>query len=100
LACNGIQPARAASDCTRGSGPGYIAPMALGRRQRVTTIILDATTDRLIGVAARAQGISRSEFIRGHLRRALEQYRSHPKPRPAGIVRGRLRVRGDESELG
>jgi len=73
--------------------------MALGRRQRVTTIILDATTDRLIGVAARAQGISRSEFIRRHLRRALEQYRSHPKPRSAGVVRHRLRTRGDESEL-
>jgi metal-responsive CopG/Arc/MetJ family transcriptional regulator len=72
--------------------------MALSARKRVTTIILDAQTDRLLGAVARAQGVSRSEFIRAQLRRALEQYRSHPKPRSAGVVR-RLRERGDEREL-
>ena len=73
--------------------------MALSARKRVTTIILDAATDRLIGVAARAQGVSRSEFIRGQLRRVLEQYRTHPKPRSAGMIKRRLRSRGDEREL-
>jgi metal-responsive CopG/Arc/MetJ family transcriptional regulator len=72
--------------------------MALSVRKRTTTIILDAETDRLLGAVARAQGISRSEFIRAQLRRALEQYRPHPKPRSAGVVR-RLRQRGDEREL-
>jgi metal-responsive CopG/Arc/MetJ family transcriptional regulator len=72
--------------------------MALSASKRVTTIILDAQTDRLLGAAARAHGVSRSEFIRVQLRRALEQYRSHPKPRSAGVVR-RLGERGDEREL-
>ena len=73
--------------------------MALSSRKRVTTIILDATTDRLLGVAARERGVSRSEFIRSQLRRMLEQYRAHPKPRAAGVIRHRLRERGDEAEL-
>ncbi len=72
--------------------------MALSARKRVTTIILDAQTDRLLGAAARAHGISRSEFIRMQLRRALEQYRPHPRPQSAGVVR-RLGERGDEREL-
>jgi len=72
--------------------------MALSARKRVTTIILDVQTDRLLGAAARAHGVSRSEFIRMQLRRALEQYRPHPKPRSAGVVR-RLGERGDEREL-
>jgi len=72
--------------------------MALSARKRVTTIILDAQTTRLLGAAARARGVSRSEFIRMQLRRALEQYRPHPKPRSAGVVH-RLRERGDEREL-
>jgi len=72
--------------------------MALSARKRVTTIILDAQTDRLLDTAARARGVSRSEFIRSQLRRALEQYRPHPRPRSAGIVR-RLRERGDEREV-
>ena len=76
----------------------YMTHMALSARKRTTTIILDAKTDRLLGAAAQAQGVSRSEFIRMQLRRALEQYRPHPKPRSAGIVRG-LRERGDEREL-
>ena len=73
--------------------------MALSSRKRVTTIILDAKTDRLLDVVARAQGISRSEFIRVQLRRALEQHRPHPRPPSAGIVKRRLRQRGDEVEL-
>ena len=73
--------------------------MALSPHKRVTTIILDAKTDRLLGEVARAHGISRSEFIRAQLRRALEQYRRHPKPRSGGAVKGRLRERGDEIEL-
>ena len=43
-------------------------------------------------------GVSRSEFIRQHLALVLEQYRRHPKPRSAGILRG-LTERGDEREL-
>ena len=78
---------------------GYIAHMALSPRKRITTVILDANTDRLLGAVARAEGVSRSEFIRVQLRRALEQYRPHPRPRSAGIVRRRLRHRGDEREL-
>jgi len=68
--------------------------MALSRHKRTTTIILDAHTDRLLAAVARAQGVS--EFIRTQLRRALEQYRPHPKPRSAGAVARRLRERGDE----
>ena len=76
----------------------YITHMALSARKCVTTIILDVQTSRLLGAVARAQGVSRSEFIRAQLRRALEQYRPHPTPRSAGVVR-RLRERGDEREL-
>lgn len=72
--------------------------MALSARKRATTIILDAELDRLLGRAARAQGVSRSEFIRNQLRRSLEQFRRHPKPRSAGVIR-RLRELGDENEL-
>jgi hypothetical protein len=67
-------------------------------RKRATTIALDPSTDSLLTRAARAQRISRSEFIRQQLELALEQYRSHPRPRVAGMVK-RLRERGDESEL-
>lgn len=73
--------------------------MALSARKRATTIILDADLDRLLGVAARRQGMSRSEFIRNQLRRSLEQFRTHPRPRSAGVIRSRLRERGDEDEL-
>ncbi len=72
--------------------------MALSAGKRATTIILDVQTNRLLGAAARAHGVSRSEFIRMQLRRALEQYRPHPEPRSAGVVR-RLGERGDEREL-
>lgn len=67
-------------------------------RKRATTIALDPAMNTLLTRAARAQRISRSEFVRQQLDLVLEQYRVHPRPRIAGIVR-RLRERGDESEL-
>jgi hypothetical protein len=42
--------------------------------------------------------MSRSEFIRQQLALVLEQYRRHPKPRSAGVIR-KLSQRGDEREL-
>ncbi len=69
--------------------------MALAARKHTTTIILDADTDRLLDAAARARGVSRSEFIRSQLRLVLEQFRDHPKPKSAGIIRGK-RARRDE----
>lgn len=71
--------------------------MALTRK-KATTIALDPEADRLLSRAARERGVSRSEFIRQHLALVLEQYRPHPKPRSAGMVR-RLTERGDEREL-
>ena len=71
--------------------------MALTKK-RATTIALDLQDDRLLSQAARERGVSRSEFIRQQLRLVLEQYREHPKPRSAGVVRT-LSQRGDESEL-
>src|SRR5260221_12969864 len=78
-------------------GAGTITSMVLVRK-RATTIALDPETDTLLTRAARAQRISRSEFVRQQLGLVLEQYRSHPRPRIAGIVR-RLHERGDEAEL-
>jgi hypothetical protein len=77
--------------------PSTITFMALVRK-RATTIALDPEMDELLTRAARAQRISRSEFIRQQLDLVLEQYRKHPRPKIAGIVR-RLHERGDESEL-
>ena len=71
--------------------------MALARK-KATTIALAPTDDRLLTRAARALGISRAEFIRRHLALALEQYRRHPKPATAGILRT-LAERGNEREL-
>jgi metal-responsive CopG/Arc/MetJ family transcriptional regulator len=71
--------------------------MALSRK-KATTIALDPEDDRLLSRAARERGVSRSEFIRQHLAIVLEQYRRHPKPRSAGVVRA-LTERGDEREL-
>jgi hypothetical protein len=71
--------------------------MALARK-KATTIALDPDDDRLLSRAAQERGVSRSEFIRQHLALVLEQYRRHPKPRSAGVVRS-LRERGDEREL-
>jgi hypothetical protein len=72
--------------------------MALTRK-KATTIALETEMDRLLSRAAEERGISRSEFIRGQLALVLEQYRRHPRPKVAGIIRRRLRERGDESEL-
>ena len=72
--------------------------MAL-KKMRATTIALDPETDKLLSRAAREQGISRSEFIRQQLDLVLEQYRKHPRPRSAGVVRRGLAERGDEAEL-
>jgi metal-responsive CopG/Arc/MetJ family transcriptional regulator len=71
--------------------------MALTRK-RATTIALDPQLDRLLTRAARERGISRAELIRQQLALLLEQYRPHPKPSTAGILR-LLRERGDEREL-
>ena len=71
--------------------------MALSRK-KATTIALEPETDQLLTRAARARGVSRSEFIRQQLALVLEQYRRHPKPRSGGIIRS-LPERGDESEL-
>ena len=71
--------------------------MALSRK-KATTIALDPEADRLLSRAARARGVSRSEFIRQHLALVLEQYRPHPRPKSAGVVTT-LKERGDEREL-
>jgi metal-responsive CopG/Arc/MetJ family transcriptional regulator len=67
-------------------------------RKKATTIALDREADELLTLAARERGVSRSEFIRQQLALVLEQYRRHPKPRSAGIVRS-LSERGNENEL-
>jgi Arc/MetJ-type ribon-helix-helix transcriptional regulator len=71
--------------------------MALAKK-RATTIALDPEDDRLLTRAARERGVSRSEFVRQQLRLVLEQYRRHPKPTSAGVVKD-LSERGDEGEL-
>ncbi|HVR02999.1 MAG TPA: CopG family transcriptional regulator [Polyangia bacterium] len=76
----------------------YTPSMALSAAKRTTTLILDIDTDRLLDIAAREQGVSRSEFIRAQLRRALEQYKDHPKPRSAGTMRRRA-PRDEEKAL-
>ena len=75
----------------------HITFMALSRK-KATTIALDPEDDRLLSRAARERGVSRAEFIRQQLALVLEQYRRHPRPRSAGIVRA-LTERGDEHEL-
>jgi hypothetical protein len=75
----------------------HITVMALSRK-KATTIALDPEADQLLTRAARERGVSRSAFIRQQLTLVLEQYRRHPKPRSAGIVRS-LSERGDEGEL-
>ena len=71
--------------------------MALSKKKTIT-IALALADDRLLSRAARERVVSRSEFIRQHVARALEQYRRRPKPTSAGIVRA-LTERGDEDEL-
>jgi metal-responsive CopG/Arc/MetJ family transcriptional regulator len=72
--------------------------MALTRK-KATTIALEPEMDALLTRAAEERGTSRSEFVRQQLALVLEQYRRHPRPRVAGVVRRRLPERGDESEL-
>lgn len=55
--------------------------------------------DELLSRAAEERGVSRSEFIRQQLALVLEQFRKHPRPKVAGIIRDRLPERGDEAEL-
>jgi hypothetical protein len=71
--------------------------MALAKK-KATTIAFEPRMDALLTRAAREHGVSRSEFVRQQLALVLEQYRSHPRPRVAGIING-LSERGDESEL-
>jgi hypothetical protein len=71
--------------------------MALSKK-KATTIALDPKDDQLLTRAARERGVSRAEFIRQQLALVLEQYRRHPKPRSAGVIR-ELPQRGDEREL-
>lgn len=73
--------------------------MALSSAKRTTTLILDAETDRLLDIAARDRGLSRSEFVRIQLRRVLEQYRAHPKPRSAGAMKRSRAPRDEEAAL-
>jgi metal-responsive CopG/Arc/MetJ family transcriptional regulator len=72
--------------------------MALSRK-KATTIALEPGMDELLTRAAEERGVSRSEFVRQQLALVLEQYRRHPRPRTAGIIRHRLAERGDEAEL-
>ncbi len=72
--------------------------MALAKK-KATTIALEPEMDTLLTLAAEERGVSRSEFIRQQLALVLEQYRRHPRPRVAGIVRHGLPERGDEAEL-
>ena len=72
--------------------------MALARK-KATTIALEPEMDALLTRAAKNCGISRSEYVRQQLALPLEQYRTHPRPRVAGIIRRRLPERGDEAEL-
>jgi hypothetical protein len=67
-------------------------------RMRATTIALDPEDDRLLTRAAEERGVSRAEFVRQQLKLVLEQYRRHPRPRSAGVLRS-LAERGDEKEL-
>ncbi|GMU61365.1 MAG: hypothetical protein AMXMBFR34_31280 [Myxococcaceae bacterium] len=71
--------------------------MALTKK-KATTIALEPEMDALLSRAAEERGVSRSEFIRQQLELVLEQYRRHPRPRVAGVVR-RMAERGDEREL-
>ncbi len=72
--------------------------MALARK-RATTIALDPEMNAALTRAARARGVSRSEFVRQQLALVLEQFRRHPRLRSGGAARVRTTERGDEEEL-
>jgi metal-responsive CopG/Arc/MetJ family transcriptional regulator len=67
--------------------------------KKATTIALEPEMDALLTRAAEDRGTSRSEFVRQQLALVLEQYRSHLRPRTAGVIRCKLAERGDEAEL-
>ena len=71
--------------------------MALARK-KATTIAIEPEMDALLTRAAEERGVSRAEFVRQQLALVLEQYRRHPRPRAAGILRD-LPESGDEAEL-
>jgi metal-responsive CopG/Arc/MetJ family transcriptional regulator len=77
---------------------GHITSMALARK-KATTIALEPEMDELLSRAAEERGVSRSEFIRQQLALVLEQFKRHPRPKVAGIIRHDLQERGDEGEL-
>jgi predicted transcriptional regulator len=72
--------------------------MALAR-MKATTIALKPEMDRLLTRAARARGVSRSEFVRQQLALVLEQFREHPRPRSVGAARRRIWVKDEEAGL-
>jgi len=72
--------------------------MAHRQRQSVT-LALTPEMNTALTCAAKARGVSRSEFVRQQLALVLEQFRDHPKPRCAGILRRKLPERGDEDQL-
>ena len=72
--------------------------MALSR-MKPTTIALEPEMDSLLTQAAEERGVSRAEFIRQQLALVLEQFKRHQRPGSAGLIRRRLRERGDEAEL-
>jgi len=74
-------------------------PNLVEQKKRTIAVAVDADTGSLLDIAARERGISRAEFIRRQLRRGLEQFREHPRPRSAGIIKSALAERGDEAEL-
>lgn len=77
---------------------GNVAPMALSKK-KATTIAFEPEMDALLTLAAEQRGVSRAEFVRQQLALVLEQYRRHPKPEVAGIIRRTLKERGNEAEL-
>ncbi len=72
--------------------------MALGRKQ-ATTIALEPKMNAALSRAARARGVSRSEFVRQQLALVLEQWMDHPKPRCAGILRRPLDEPNEEDQV-
>jgi hypothetical protein len=90
--------------CHRSFSAGVGLSRASSRKREGTT----CNPDHLISLHASSHITSfrtrdtaltgRVSFIRQHLALVLEQYRRHPRPRSAGIVRA-LAERGDEREL-
>src|SRR5688500_17717245 len=94
----GTSIVRKNEEVAAGDLPGHITSMALARK-KATTIALEPELDARLTRAAEERGVSRSDFIRQQRALVLAQYRKHPRPRAAGIIRHRLSERGDEAEL-